>query len=66
MPGNYLNGSAGDQIDTLLASTIYKYEEIDEIKEEEILNTIFWLFFGMYIWVHENTQSSQINKDQLK
>jgi IS5 family transposase len=60
---NYLSGSAGDQINTLLAATVYNMRKWMRLKKEEILNLIFGLFIGMFILAHANIQSSRINKN---
>jgi IS5 family transposase len=42
---NYLSGSAGDKINTLLAATAYNMKKWMRLKKEEMLNLIFCLFF---------------------
>ena len=59
---NYLSGSAGDQINTLLAASVYNMRKWMRLKKEEILNLIFWLFIATPILVHGNIQSSRIIK----
>jgi IS5 family transposase len=42
---NYLSGSAGDQINTLLAATAYNMKKWMRLKREEILSLILrWIF----------------------
>jgi IS5 family transposase len=60
---NYLSGSAGDQINTLLAATVYNMRKWMRLKKEEILNLIFWLFIATPILVQRNIQSSRIIKN---
>jgi IS5 family transposase len=60
---NYLSGSAGDQINTLLAATVYNMRKLMRLKKEEILNLIFWLFIATPILVQRNIQSSRIIKN---
>ncbi len=60
---NYLSGTAGDQINTLLAAAAYNMKKWMRLKKEEMLNLIFWLFIGTHIWVQENIQSSRILKN---
>ncbi|HUU39549.1 MAG TPA: hypothetical protein VMW42_01270, partial [Desulfatiglandales bacterium] len=45
---NYLSGSVGDKINTLLAATAYNMRKWMRLKEEEILNLILrWIFQGL-------------------
>ena len=49
---NYLSGTAGDQINTLLAATAYNMKKWMRLKRQEILNLIFrWIlpetYFGL-------------------
>jgi IS5 family transposase len=45
MMRNYLSGTAGDKINTLLAATAYNMKKWMRLKKEEILNLIFrWIF----------------------
>jgi IS5 family transposase len=45
MMRNYLSGTAGDKISTLLDATVYNMEKWMRLKKEEILNLIFrWIF----------------------
>jgi len=42
---NYLSGTAGDQINTLLAATAYNMKKWMRLKREEILSLILrWIF----------------------
>lgn len=54
---NYLSGSAGDQINTLLAAAAYNMKKWMRLKREEILNLIFWLFYRRLIASPVNIQS---------
>jgi IS5 family transposase len=54
---NYLSGSAGDQINTLLAAAAYNMKKWMRLKQEEILNLIFWLFCRRLITAPVNIQS---------
>ena len=42
---NYLSGTAGDQINTLLAAAAYNMKKWMRLKRQEILDLIFWLVF---------------------
>jgi transposase, IS5 family len=53
---NYLSGSAGDKINTLLAAAAYNMRKWMRLKREEMLNLIFWLFYRSLIIVPGNIQ----------
>lgn len=53
---NYLSGSAGDQINTLLAAAAYNMKKWMRLKKEEMINLIFSLFLRRYIFVPVNIQ----------
>ena len=54
---NYLSGSAGDQINTLLAAAAYNMKKWMRLKREEIANLIFCLFSRVYVLVLANIRS---------
>jgi IS5 family transposase len=60
---NYLSGTAGDQINTLLAAAVYNMKKWMRLKKEEILNLIYWLFTRAVILVPVNIQSSRSIKN---
>ena len=45
MRRNYLKGVSGDKINTLLAAAAYNMMKWMRLKQQEILDFIFWLFF---------------------
>jgi IS5 family transposase len=53
---NYLSGSAGDKINTLLAATAYNMRKWMRLKRDEILNLILRWIFQTLILVPVNTQ----------
>ena len=59
---NYLSGTAGDQINTLLAATAYNMKKWMRLKKEEIANLIFWLFLRTHILVPININSKRRNE----
>jgi IS5 family transposase len=54
---NYLSGTAGDQINTLLAAAAYNMRKWMRLKREEIADLIFCLFSRAYILVPVNIRS---------
>jgi hypothetical protein len=47
---NYLKGTAGDQINTLLAAAAYNMKKWMRLKREEILNLIFrWIYQALIL-----------------
>jgi len=54
---NYLIGTAGDKINTLLAATAYNMKKWMRMKKEEILNLIFLWFLQTIILVPVNIKS---------
>jgi transposase, IS5 family len=54
---NYLSGTAGDQINTLLAATAYNMKKWMRLKREEMINLIFSLFLRRYIFIPVNIRS---------
>jgi IS5 family transposase len=69
---NYLSGTAGDQINTLLAATAYNMKKVDEVKERRITQLNFTLdlpdaYFGSVKYPTLTKQrKTRIDKDQLK
>jgi IS5 family transposase len=62
---NYLSGSVGDKINTLLAATAYNMRKWMRLKREEILNLILrWIFQGL-ILSPANTQRYRIIKNTI-
>jgi hypothetical protein len=53
---NYLSGTAGDKINTLLAATAYNMRKWMRLKKEEILNLIFRWFFQRHTLPPVNIQ----------
>jgi IS5 family transposase len=53
---NYLSGSSGDQINTLLAAAVYNMKKWMRLKRQEILNLIFRWFYRTLILVPVNIQ----------
>ena len=54
MMRNYLSGTAGDKINTLLAATAYNMKKWMRLKRQEILNLIFGWFLQTVILVPVN------------
>ena len=47
---NYLSGTTGDQINTLLAATAYNMRKWMRLKRQEILNLIFrWIYQALIL-----------------
>lgn len=47
---NYLSGTVGDQINTLLAATAYNMRKWMRLKRQEILNLIFrWIYQALIL-----------------
>ena len=47
---NYLSGTAGDKINTLLAATAYNMRKWMRLKRQEILNLIFrWIYQALIL-----------------
>jgi IS5 family transposase len=59
---NYLSGTGGDQINTLLAAAAYNMKKWMRIKQQEILNLIFGWIYRRLILVPVNIQLYRINK----
>jgi len=62
---NYLSGSAGDQINTLLAAAAYNMKKWMRLKREEILNLILRWFFHGLILSPANTQRYRNMKNTI-
>ncbi len=60
---NYLSGSAGDKINTLLAAAAYNMRKWMRLKREEMMNLIFWLFSRILILDPVNIQSWRNSKN---
>jgi transposase, IS5 family len=60
---NYLSGSAGDQINTLLAAAVYNMKKWMRLTREEMLNLIFCLFFRRLIIPQVNISSWRNRKN---
>lgn len=60
---NYLSGTAGDKINTLLAATAYNMRKWMRLKKEEIRNLIFGWFFRTFILVPLNIQRYRTYKN---
>jgi len=54
MMRKYLSGSAGDQINTLLATAAYNIKKWMRLKREEVMDLIFCLFSQRHILVLAN------------
>jgi len=53
---NYLTGTAGDQTNTLLAAAAYNMKKWMRLKQQEILNLIYYWFYQGLILVPVNIQ----------
>jgi IS5 family transposase len=62
---NYLSGTAGDQINTLLAATAYNMRKWMRLKRQEILNLIFGWFYRTLILVPVNIQRLRIYRNTI-
>ena len=62
---NYLSGTAGDQINTLLAATAYNMKKWMRLKRQEILDLIFRWFLRTLILVPVNIQRWRIYKNAI-
>jgi len=62
---NYLSGTAGDQINTLLAAAVYNMQKWMRLKKEEIMKLILRWIFQEFILVTVNIQSYRINKKSI-
>jgi IS5 family transposase len=57
MRRNYLKGVSGDKINTILAAAAYNMMKWMRLKQQEIFDLIFWLFYRPYFWVYVNISS---------
>jgi len=57
MRRNYLKGVSGDKINTLLAAAAYNMMKWMRLKQQEIFDSIFWLFYQTYFLVPVNIPS---------
>jgi len=62
---NYLSGTAGDQINTLLAAAAYNMKKWMRLKREEIQNLIFCWFSWDLILVQVNIHHNRMNKKSI-
>ena len=53
---NYLKGTAGDQINTLLAASAYNMMKWMRMKREEILFVLFRIYYQTFVFVPVNIQ----------
>jgi IS5 family transposase len=60
---NYLSGTAGDQINTLLAAAAYNMKKWMRLKKEEIQNLIFRWFSWTFILFPVNIQRYETYKN---
>jgi IS5 family transposase len=54
---NYLKGTAGDQINTLLAASAYNMMKWMRMKREEILIVLFRIYYQTFVFVPVNIQA---------
>jgi transposase, IS5 family len=57
MRRNYLKGVSGDKINTVLAAAAYNMMKWMRLKQQEIFDFIFWLFYRPYFLVPEKISS---------
>jgi hypothetical protein len=57
MRRNYLKGVSGDKINTVLAAAAYNMMKWMRLKQQEIFDFIFWLFYRLYFLVPEKITS---------
>ena len=62
---NYLSGTAGDQINTLLAAAAYNMKKWMRLKRQEILSLIFRWFYQTIILATVNIQRLRINEKHV-
>jgi IS5 family transposase len=60
---NYLSGTAGDNINTLLAAAAYNMKKWMRLEKQKILDLIFGWFFRTYILVPVNIQRYETYKN---
>jgi hypothetical protein len=51
MRRNYLKGVSGNKINTLLAAAAYNMMKWMRLKQQEIFDSIFWMFYQTYFLV---------------
>jgi hypothetical protein len=54
---NYLKGTAGDQVNTLLAASAYSMMKWMRMKREEIFIVLFRLYYQTFVFVPVNIQA---------
>lgn len=57
MRRNYLKGVSGDKINTVLAAAAYNMMKWMRLKQQEIFDFIFWMFYQPYFLVPEKISS---------
>jgi len=57
MRRNYLKGVSGDKINTVLAAAAYNMMKWMRLKQQEIFDFIFWLFYRPYLLIPEKISS---------
>ncbi len=62
MRRNYLKGVSGDKINTILAAAAYNMMKWMRLKQQEIFDFIFWLFYRPYILIPEKISSREFRK----
>jgi hypothetical protein len=65
MMRNYLSGSAGDQINTLLATAAYNIKKWMRLKREEVMGLIFDCFPGHIFWSWQISNSMEVSKTRI-
>jgi IS5 family transposase len=61
---NYLSGSAGDQINTLLAATAYNMKKWMRLEKQKILDLIFCWIYRMFILVPAISNATEYKKNR--
>jgi hypothetical protein len=62
---NYLSGTAGDKINTLLAVAAYNMKKWMRLEKQKILTLIFGWIYQSLVLVPVNNQSYIINKKSI-
>ena len=62
MRRNYLKGVSGDKINTILAAAAYNMMKWMRLKQQEIFDFIFWLFYRPYILIPKKISSREFRK----
>ena len=61
---NYLSGTAGDQINTLLAATVYNMKKWMRLTKEEMMNIIFGWIYQRLILVPVISNATEYKKNR--